>query len=147
MRWSRRCSTLSEPSPMKISITSSTISCHPSLTSHRGLTCMVKKLRLSWVIRFGRSRWFGYFGCAKSFKIQEDAAEHTLEYLLYGIRKPRNVAPRIFIRQLKQLSSYIPYLPGACYSPQATSQTTPTEKLTDLRSNIHMNVLSSEFYS
>ena len=62
---------------------------------------------------------------------QEDAAEHTLEYLLYGIKKPRSVAPRIFIRRLKQLSSFIPYLPGAYYSPLATSQTTPTEKLTD----------------
>ena len=62
---------------------------------------------------------------------QEDAAEHTLEYLLYGIKKPRPVAPRIFVRRVKQLSSYIPYLPGAYYSPQATSQTTQTEKLTD----------------
>ena len=62
---------------------------------------------------------------------QEDAAEHTLEYLLYGIKKPRSVAPRIFVRRVKQLSSYIPYLPGAYYSPQATSQTTQTEKLTD----------------
>jgi hypothetical protein len=62
---------------------------------------------------------------------QEDAAEHTLEYLLYGVKKPRRVAPRIFIRRLKQLSSHIPYLPGAYYSPLATSQTTQTEKLTD----------------
>jgi len=52
---------------------------------------------------------------------QEDAAEHTLEYLLYGIKKPRVVAPRIFVRRVKQLSSYIPYLPGAYYSPQPTS--------------------------
>ena len=62
---------------------------------------------------------------------QEDAAEHTLEYLLYGIKKPRNVAPRIFVRRVKQLSSYITYLPGAYYSSQATSQTIRTEKLTD----------------
>jgi hypothetical protein len=62
---------------------------------------------------------------------QEDAAEHTLEYLLYGVKKPRSVSPRIFIRRLKQLSSYIPYLPTVHYSPQATSQTTPAEKLTD----------------
>ena len=32
---------------------------------------------------------------------------------------------------MKQLSNYIPYLPGAYYSSQATSQTTRTEKLTD----------------
>jgi len=62
---------------------------------------------------------------------QEDAAEVTLEYLLYGIKKPRNVAPRIFVRRVKQLSSYIDYLPGAYYSSQATSQTTRTRKLTD----------------
>jgi len=62
---------------------------------------------------------------------QEDAADNTLEYLLYGIKKPRNVAPRIFVRRVKQLSSYINYLPGAYYSSQATSQTTQTEKLTD----------------
>ena len=63
--------------------------------------------------------------------LQEDAAEHTLEYLLYGIKKPRFVAPRIFVRCVKQLSSFITYLPGAYYSSQATSQTTRTEKLTD----------------
>ena len=62
---------------------------------------------------------------------QEDAAEHTLEYLLYGIKKPHNVAPLIFVRRVKQLCSYITYLPGAYYSSQATSQTTQTEKLTD----------------
>jgi hypothetical protein len=61
---------------------------------------------------------------------QEDAAEHTLEYLLYGIKKPRPVAPHIFVRRMKQLSNYIPYLSGAYYSSQATSQTTRTEKLT-----------------
>ena len=44
---------------------------------------------------------------------QEDAAKHTVEYLLYGIKKPRNVAPCIFVRRVKQLSSYITYLPGA----------------------------------
>jgi hypothetical protein len=32
---------------------------------------------------------------------QEDAAEHTLEYLLYGIKKPRIVAPRIFVRRVR----------------------------------------------
>ena len=62
---------------------------------------------------------------------QEDAAEATLEYLLYGIKKPRSVAPRIFVRRVKQLSNFIEYLPGAYYSSQATSQTTKTKKLTD----------------
>jgi hypothetical protein len=62
---------------------------------------------------------------------QEDAAEATLEYLLYGIKKPRTVAPRIFVRRVKQLRGYIDYLPGAYYSSQATSQTTKTKKLTD----------------
>ena len=32
---------------------------------------------------------------------QKDAAEHTLEYLLYGIKKPRIVAPRIFVRRVR----------------------------------------------
>jgi len=64
---------------------------------------------------------------------QVDAADNTLEYLLYIIKKPRFVAPRIFVRRVKQLSSYITYLPGAYYSSQATSQTTGTEKLTDLQ--------------
>ena len=62
---------------------------------------------------------------------QEDAAKHTLEYLLYGMKKPRPVAPRIFVRRMKQLSNYIPYLPGAYYSSQATGQITRTERLTD----------------
>ena len=31
---------------------------------------------------------------------QEDAAGATLEYLLYGIKKPRTVAPRIFVRRV-----------------------------------------------
>jgi hypothetical protein len=62
---------------------------------------------------------------------QEDAAEATLEYLLYGIKKSRAIAPRIFVRRVKQLSNYIKYLPGAYYSSQATSQTTKTKKLTD----------------
>jgi len=42
---------------------------------------------------------------------QEDAAKATLEYLLYGIKKPRPVAPRIVVRRMKQLSGYIDYLP------------------------------------
>jgi len=62
---------------------------------------------------------------------QEDAAEVTLEYLLYGIKKPQPIAPRIFVRCVKQLSGYIDYLPGAYYSSQATSQTTRTKRLTD----------------
>jgi len=62
---------------------------------------------------------------------QEDAAEVTLEYLLYGIKKPRNLAPRNFVRRVKQLSGYIDYLPGVYYSSQATSQTTVTKRLTD----------------
>ena len=62
---------------------------------------------------------------------QEDAAEHTLEYLLHGIKKPQNLVPRNFVRRVKKFSSYIPYLPGAYYSSQATSQTTRAEKLTD----------------
>jgi len=62
---------------------------------------------------------------------QEDAAEHTLEYLHNGIKKSRNVAPRIIVRRVKQLSSYITYLPGVYYSSQATSQTTRTKRLTD----------------
>jgi len=52
---------------------------------------------------------------------QEDAAKHTLEYLLYGIKKPRFVAPRIFVRRVKQISSYINYLPGAYYLLQLPS--------------------------
>jgi len=39
--------------------------------------------------------------------LQEDAAKATLEYLLYGIKKPRPVAPRNFVRRVKQLSGYI----------------------------------------
>jgi len=67
-----------------------------------------------------------------ALRLSKDAAEHTVEYLLYGIKKPCNVAPCIFVRRVKQLSSYITYLPGAYYySSQATSQTTRTEKLTD----------------
>jgi len=55
----------------------------------------------------------------------------SMEYLLYGIKKPRIVAPRIFVRRVKQLSSYINYFPGAYYSSQATSQTTRMKRLTD----------------
>ena len=62
---------------------------------------------------------------------QEDAAEVTLEYLLYGIKKPRFLAPRKFVRRVKQLSGYIDYLPGVYYSSQATSLTTKTQRLTD----------------
>ena len=62
---------------------------------------------------------------------QEDAAEVTLEYLLYGIKKPRALAPRKFVRRVKQLSGYIDYLPGVYYSSQATSLTTKTKSLTD----------------
>ena len=52
---------------------------------------------------------------------QEDAAEQTWEYILYGIKKSWNLAPRSFVRRVKQLSSYTNYLPGAYYSSQATS--------------------------
>jgi len=62
---------------------------------------------------------------------QEDAAEVTLEYLLYGIKKPRSLAPRKFVRRVKQLSGYVDYLPGVYYSSQATSLTTKTKRLTD----------------
>jgi uncharacterized alpha-E superfamily protein len=55
----------------------------------------------------------------------------VLDYLLFHVKKPRSVAPRIFVRRVKQLSSYITYLPGAYFSSQATSQTTLTKKLTD----------------
>jgi hypothetical protein len=68
--------------------------------------------------------------CMRSV-FQEDAAKATLEYLLYGLKKPRNLAPHIFVRRVKQLSNYIEYLPGAYYSSQATSQTTKTKRLTD----------------
>ena len=62
---------------------------------------------------------------------QEDAAEVTLDYLLYGIKKPRVLAPRKFVRRVKQLSGYIDYLPGVYYSSQATSLTTKAQRLTD----------------
>ena len=62
---------------------------------------------------------------------QEDAAEQHLEYLTQGIRRPWNVPPRVFLARMKQLIGYIPYLPCAYYSSQATSQTTIPMKLTD----------------
>lgn len=62
---------------------------------------------------------------------QEDAAEQHLEYLTYGIKLPWWLPPRKFAARVKQLNGFTNFLPCALYSPQATSQSTVPQKLTD----------------
>jgi hypothetical protein len=61
----------------------------------------------------------------------EDAAELHQEYLTHCIRYPYWLQPRKFASRIKQLNGFTNFLPCVKDSPQATSQTTAPQKLTN----------------
>jgi hypothetical protein len=61
----------------------------------------------------------------------EDAAEQHQEYLTHCIRYPYWLPPRKFAIRMKQLNGYTNFLPCVKNSPQATSQSTVPQKLTN----------------
>jgi hypothetical protein len=61
----------------------------------------------------------------------EDAAEQHQEYITHCIQFPYWLQPRKFANRIKQLNGYTNFLPCVKNSPQATSQSTVPQKLTN----------------
>ena len=55
-----------------------------------------------------------------------DAAEHRKYYISHYLKKPRKIQLRNFCDRIKQLNSYIPYLPGLVASPQGANMNRAT---------------------
>jgi hypothetical protein len=62
---------------------------------------------------------------------QHDAAEQQLYYMQFNLKKPKELAARVFAGRIIQMNNYIEHLPCLFYSARATNTTVKATKMSE----------------